>query len=121
MTDYAAVLIYKLTILPHIECAGFLVVGCTLEERRDLQKCQNDALRICNKQRLMDHVPVEELHAKCNIISLEQRKRNKLLVLMYKKSCDVSLHKVFPRYTRRSIRIVFETANYQGKTLTKLK
>ena len=107
-------MIYKLTILPYMEYAGFLVVACTLEDRRDLQKCQNDALRICTKQRLRDHVRVDELHVKCNIISLEQRRRNQLLDLMYKKRRDVSLHKVFPRNTRRSIRIVFKTANYQG-------
>ena len=114
LTEHAAVMIYKLTILPYMEYAGFLVVACTLEDRRDLQKCQNDALRICTKQRLRDHVRVDELHVKCNIISLEQRRRNQLLALTYKKRRDVSLHKVFPRNTRRSIRIVFKTANYPG-------
>ena len=33
---------------------------------------------------------------------------------MYKKSHDVSLHKIFPRNTRRSVRMVFKTSNYEG-------
>ena len=102
LTEHAAVMIYKLTILPYIEYAGFLVVACTVDDRRDLQihVCQNDALRICNKHRVSDHVRIEELHVKCKIVSLEQRRRHQLLLLMYKKSCDVTLLKVFPRNTR---------------------
>ena len=34
---------------------------------------------------------------------------------MYKKSCDVTPLKVFPRNTRRSTRTVFKIANYQGE------
>ena len=114
LTEHAAVMMYKLTILPYIEYAGFLVVACTVDDRRDLQICQNDALRICTNQRLADRVRIEELHVKCKIVSLEQRRRNQLLLLMYKKSCDVTLLKVFPRNTRRSTRTVFKIANYQG-------
>ena len=114
LTEHAAVMIYKLTILPYIEYAGFLVVACTVEDRKDLQICQNDALRICTKQKLSEHVRIEDIHSRCKIISLEQRRRNQLLLLMYKKSRDLSLHKVFQRNTRQSTRMAFKTANYQG-------
>ena len=33
---------------------------------------------------------------------------------MYKKSKDVTMHKVFPRNTRNSMHIVFKTDGYQG-------
>ena len=39
-------------------------------------------------------------------MSLEQRRRTQLLLLMYKKSKDRSLHKIFVRDTRVSKRIV---------------
>ena len=114
LTVYAAIMIYKLTILPYVEYVGFLVVACTVDDRRSLQKCQNDALRICTKCKIADQVCIEELHSKCKIISLEQRRRNQLLLLMYRKSADPTLLKVFPRNTRGSVRKVFKTAGYEG-------
>ena len=47
-------------------------------------------------------------------MSLEQRRRSQLLLLMYKKKCDVTMHKVFPRNTRFSRRIVFKTDSKEG-------
>ena len=44
----------------------------------------------------------------------KQRRHSQLLLLMYKKSCDISLLKVFPRNTRRSTRIAFKTANFES-------
>ena len=47
MTEHASIMIYKLTILPYMEYAGFFsVISCTIDDRRDLQKCKSDALRI---------------------------------------------------------------------------
>ena len=57
---------------------------------------------------------IDLLHSRCKIVSLEQRRRNQLLYLMYKKSKDPSLLKLFPRNTRGSMRKVFRTANYEG-------
>ena len=114
ITEYAAVMIYKHTILPYLEYAGFLLISCSLDDRRELQKCQNEALRICTRVRLMDRVRIEDLHNRCKIVSLEQRRRVQLLLLMYKKSKNVLLHKIFPRNTRRSNRIVFKTDQYEG-------
>ena len=111
-------MLYNHMILPFMEYAGFILLSCNLEDRRKLQKCQNDALRLCTQHRLTDRIRIVDLHAKCNIISLEQRRRIQSLLLMYKKSKDLSLHKVFARNTCGSDRIVFKTDQYEG-TLSK--
>ena len=114
LAEESAIMVYKHTILPYLEYAGFMLVACNIEDRRDLQKCQNDALRICTHVNLNDHYRIQDLHVRCKIISLEPRRRIQLLLLMYKKSKDISMLKVFPRNTRRSTRIVFRTDNYEG-------
>ena len=48
LTEHAAIMLYKHTILPFLENAGFMLIACKVEDRLDLQKCQNDALRIWN-------------------------------------------------------------------------
>ena len=101
-------------ILPFMEYARFMLLSCTLEDRRELQRRHNDALRLCTRNRVAGRIRIEELHVKCNIISLEQRRRIQLLMLMYKKSKDVSLHKIFARNTRESDRIVFRIDQYEG-------
>ena len=64
LTEHAAIMIYKLTILPFLEYAGFMLMACTVEDRKDLQKCQNDALRICTKVQLKDHICIDFLQKK---------------------------------------------------------
>ena len=76
-------MIYKQAILSYLEYAGFLLTACAIDDRRELQKCQNDALRICLGINLSDHVRIEDLHNKCKMISLEQRRRIQLFLLMY--------------------------------------
>ena len=50
-----------------------------------LQKCQNNALRFCTKTNLADHVRIDDLHSRCKIVSLDQRRGVQLLLLMYKR------------------------------------
>ena len=107
-------MLYKHTILPFLEYAGFMLVACNIDDRHALQKCQNDALRICAQVRIKDRVKIDDLHKKFEIVSLEQRRRIQLLLLMYKKSTDITMHKVIARNTRVSRRIVFKTDGYQG-------
>ena len=114
MTEHAAIMVYKHTILPFLEYAGFMLVACNIDERRDLQKCQNDALRVCTRVKLTDHVRIEALHERCKIISLEQRRGIQSLLIMYKKSKDFTMHKVFPRNMRRSTHTVFKTDSKEG-------
>ena len=75
LTEYAAVMLYKHMILPFMQYAGFMLLPCNIDDRNELQKRQNDALRLCTKIRVSDHVKIVDLHARCNIISLEQRRR----------------------------------------------
>ena len=82
-------------ILPFLEYAGCMLVACNLEDRHELQKCQNDALRLCVRMKISDRVKIPDLHARCKLISLEQRRRIQLLLLMYKKSKDQYLIKFF--------------------------
>ena len=105
-------MVYKHTILSFLEYAGFMVISCTKEDRGDLQKFKIEALRICT--RLTDHIRNDDLHDPSKIISLEQRRRIQLLVLMYTKSKDVTMHKVFANDTRNSRRIVFKTDSKEG-------
>ena len=64
-------MLYKHTILPFLEYAAFMILACNIDDRRDLQKCQNDALMICVRVSLKDRVRLDELHAKFKIVSLE--------------------------------------------------
>ena len=114
LTEYTAIMLYKQMILPFIEYAGFMLVSCNIENRRELQKCQNDALRLCLRIKVVDRIRIEDLHARCKIVSLEQWRRTQLLLLMYKKSKDLALHKVFARNTRESRQIVFKTHQYES-------
>ena len=66
-------MLHKHTILPFVEYAGFILISCNIDDRQALQKCQNDALRICAKVSLKDLIGIDELHAKFKITSLEQR------------------------------------------------
>ena len=56
-------LVYKQTILPIIDYAGFLLISCRKKERNDLQILQNYILplRICNMSRVSDNVSISDL------------------------------------------------------------
>ena len=105
LTFEAALSVYKQTILPIIDYAGFLLISCKSE---DFQKLQNDILRICTVTRLADKVSIRKLHEKCKIISLEQRMRKQLLWLMYILSKDEVFRNVPIRVTRSGDKIVFK-------------
>ena len=64
MTFEAAILVYKQTILPILDYAGFLLLSLSNGELEELQIMQNDILRICNKTKLSDKVTLVELHKK---------------------------------------------------------
>ena len=88
-----AVLVYKQTILPIIDYVTLLLISCTKDE---LQKLQNDTLRICNNC-LIEFL--WKLQAKCKIISIEQHMRKQLLWLMYLLSRDRNFIQVPGRFT----------------------
>ena len=47
-----------------LEKKRFLLVACNIGERRELQKCQNNALGICAKFNVADHVRIDYLHSR---------------------------------------------------------
>ena len=95
-------------ILPHIDYAGFLLIGCRLGDKGDLQKLQNDMLKICDKSKVSDRVSIEILHVKCKMLGLEQRMRKQILWLMYLLSNDLELLHAPVRETRNATKIVFK-------------
>ena len=78
-----ALAIYKQTILPLLDYSGFMLISANLSDRDNLQRLQNDALRICFNVRLRDRVSVVRMHRQAKLISLEQRRRKQLLCLMF--------------------------------------
>ena len=108
LTEKAAVSIYKQTILPIIDYAGFLLLACNVSDRSDLQKMQNDILRICYKAKLSDQVSIKELHNRSKMLSLEQRMRKQLLWLMYIDSLNVNNRKITNRVLRSNDKYIFK-------------
>ena len=102
-------MIYKQAILPLVEYAGFVLISCSIGQRHELQVLQNNALRLCKKYYLRDRIRIDNLHADCTIIGLEQRPRRQLLRLMYLHSKCENNVKVPPRRTRAMNKIVFKT------------
>ena len=95
----ASVCVYKQTILPLIDYSGFLLLACKHKDLNDLQKIQNDVLRICS---------LKDLHKKCKIIGLKQRMQKQLLWLMYIMSRDGTFLRTPPRETRAASKLVFK-------------
>ena len=105
LTFDASISIYKQMILPIIDYAGFMIIGCRIADKGDLQ---NDILRICDKSHIVDKVSIDKLHGKCKILSLEQRMQKQLLWLMYLLSKDANLIKTLTRETRSTSKITFK-------------
>ena len=80
-SEKASVSIYKQTIPPIINYAGFLLLLCGISDRSDLQKIQNDILRLCCKVTLCEHVSIKDPHKRCKIISLNRECGKKLFGL----------------------------------------
>ena len=124
----ASVLVYKQTILPIFDYAGFLLISLSNGDIDDLQILQNDILRICNRSRISDKVSLVVLHRKCNMLSLRQHMEKQLLGLMYIISKDCTFQHVLGRETRSADKIVFKvpskirplyehSSNYKGSKL----
>ena len=64
-----SILVYKQTIQPIIDYAGFMLRACHKDDKSDRQKMQNGILRIFNRSKLSDMISIRELHSKCKIIS----------------------------------------------------
>ena len=115
----AALMIYKQTILPIFDYAGYLLLACNRDKKHDLQVIQNDVLRFCEKKKLEDHISIELLHKNGNLISLEQRRVKQLLAIMYKLAKNPDNIVVPARNTRRHDKKVFRVDNKIGTKYAK--
>ena len=106
----AAVAVYKQTILPIVDYAGFLLLSCNKNDIDELQIIQNDVLRVCNRSRLSDRVSVLELHKKkkSKILGLKQLMHKQLLWIMFVLSRDETYLRKAPRETRSAQKLVFK-------------
>ena len=111
ITSDCAITIYKQTILPLLDYAGFFLYSCNISDRRDLQTLQNDALRTCYSIRLKDRMSIKNLHKNA---SLEQRRKIQLLILMYKHKSVYDIQRVYRRATRGARKYKFQVERYNG-------
>ena len=96
-----AITIYKQTILPLLDYAGFLLISGKVSGRQDLQTLQNNALRTCYNVRLWDRISIVDMHRRARLLSLEQRRQKQLLCLMFiYKTRHASIRRVHGRNTR---------------------
>ena len=114
LTYKSSVQIYKQTILPIFDYAGFLLLACNKDRKNEFQIIQNDVLRFCENKKLDDRIQIEVLHKKANLVSLEQRRCKQLLSIMYKLSKDPINIVVPARNTRLHQKLNFRLDNKIG-------
>ena len=114
ITTNCALSIYKQTIFPLFDYAGFLLISCNKSDRGDLQVIQNNVLRTCYNVRLMDRLSLFDMHREACLVSLEQRRKTQLLGLMYIYKNFHNVERTFERNTRQGNRYHFITDAYQS-------
>ena len=114
ITETSALAIYKQTILPVFDYAGFMLISCNKSDRYDLQIIQNDALRTCFNVKRRDRLSVSNMHKKSNLLSLEQRRTFQLLGLMYLHKNDIANIIIPVRNTRGADREQFNVERYNN-------
>ena len=67
----------------NFDYTGFLLISLNTSDKHDLQVMQNDALRFCKGILLLDKVAITNLHDTIGLLSLEQRKQNQLVNIMF--------------------------------------
>ena len=83
MKEHAAILVYKQTIMPIFDYAGFLLISTCDGVKHDLQVIQNDAIRFCKNIKLLDRISIPVINNSIKLLSLEQRRQIQVLKLMY--------------------------------------
>ena len=108
ITTSCSLAIYKQTMLPLFDYAGFLLISCNKSDRGDLQVMQNNILRTCYNVCLRDQLSLIDMHREASLVGLQ------LLGLMYIfKNCR-NVERIFPRNTRQGNRYHFITDTYQS-------
>ena len=78
-----ALTIYKQTILPLLDNAGFMLLSVNSYDKHDWQVLQNNALRICFNVGLRDIISIKRMHDRANLLSLDQRRQKQVLFLLF--------------------------------------
>ena len=112
ITTECALAIYKQTILPVLDYAGFILYSLNKSDKHDLQVIQNDMLRTCYNYRRRDHVSIKNLHTRAKLLSLDQRRQIQLLSLMFGHKCGTNVRRVTVRNTRAAVRFQFYKDRY---------
>ena len=63
---------YKHTILPTLDYSGFLLLSLNKADKFEIQKIQNDILRLCNNVRLCDGESIKKLHDKACLSNINK-------------------------------------------------
>ena len=93
-------------ILPILEYSCIVWDGCTTQNTNSLQRIQNEAARLVTG--LTRSVSLENLYRECGWVSLEERRKQQKLILMYK-----SVNGIVPPYISDIIPpLVRETTDY---------
>ena len=93
-------------ILPILEYSCIVWDGCTTQNTNSLQRIQNEAARLVTG--LTRSVSLENLYRECGWVSLEERRKQQKLILMYK-----SVNGIVPPYILDIIPpLVRETTDY---------
>ena len=108
ITERCALAIYKQTILPVFDYAGFLLILCNKSDRNDLQVIQNDALLTCYNVKQRDKLSISNMHKRPHLLSLEQRRTFQRLRLMYLHKSNPQNVRILPRQTRAADRDQFK-------------
>ena len=119
LTEAVAILVYKQTILPIFDYAGFLLISLSNGDKGDLQVMQNDALRFCKGIQMLDKVSIAKIHDSIGLLSLEQRRQKQLLNIMFIQSKKGKSRDVTNVNTRRQAKYVFRVETKMGKKYQK--
>ena len=86
-----------------------------MSDRQDLQRLQNNALRICFNIRLRDRVTIVQMHHRAKLLSLEQRRQKQLLNLLFiYKTRQDNIRRVHGRNTRAANVYSFTCERYNN-------
>ena len=118
INNFGAISLYKQMIMPLFDYSGFLLLSCTLGQKRELQRIQNSCIRSCLLYNRIEHITIERLHHEMKLVSLEQRRHVQCLTLMYRLSKKEVYIKRNNINTRGNVKIKFKLmARCSGKYL----
>ena len=115
LTNQAAFLVYKQTIMPIFDYAGFMLISLNNSDKYDLQVIQNDALRFCKNIRMLDKVSIPKIHDSISLLSLEQRQQKQLMNIMHGQALKGNERVVTNVNTRRQVKYVCKTETKMGR------